>query len=643
MFTKSALTIALAVAMSAVSAQDMPNNGLRDDNGGSFTGTGQDAIVNNPSPNPGYETDKEGNPLYYAFATINNMTISGYRDLVINNEANPDDNWNYAIYSAYSTIDGTNISVDVSRDISIRNCQIAVHTMGGSKISLKAGNNFLINSNGNGIFAQRESHIEIVAGNDITVAGASNVVGTMNSTTQDSTSISLVAGKKISVTANNADGYAIRTQTNGGILTFVAPEGLEVNGNINTITGTVNLAKDDKSTTTVNVHGQSSAQFGNLNGSDVTFNFDRLAKTGKTLSIASDNTTGTVTANVGYEDLDNMSVGQAQKALLNGFDADNINGFGSLYTIAVDAQKNVTVDGSDITKYTNDLAALNLVSWRNETTTLTDRMSTLRTNPKTVGAWARYNGGEYQYDARGVKNQFNTVEVGVDTQVQPQWIVGASFSYTAGSGDMDNGETDTDTYAGALYALWTHEKGSFVDFVMKAGRMSSDFDFSNRQGGAFDDGTFDQTGFIVGIETGHRFTLPMNTFVEPQLQLTYSRLSSVSETTAKRHVDLEASDSLLGRVGLLAGLTCPNDRGSAYVRASFVRDFRGDIDGTYAARSGGATFSLSQELDDSWFEYGIGGNFKVSDQFLTFVDVSRSAGADIDLDWRVNAGAKLFF
>lgn len=270
-------------------------------------------------------------------------------------------------------------------------------------------------------------------------------------------------------------------------------------------------------------------------------------------------------------------------------------------------------------------------------------MSTLRTNPKTVGAWARYNGGEYQYDARGIKNQFNTVEVGVDAQIQPQWIVGASFSYTAGSGDMDNGETDTDTYAGALYALWTHEKGSFVDFVMKAGRMSSDFDFSNAYGGGFDNGSFDQTGFIVGIETGHRFTLPMNTFVEPQLQLTYSRLSSVSETTAKRHVDLEASDSLLGRIGLMAGITCPNDRGSAYVRASFVRDFRGDIDGTYGARSGGETFSLNQELDDNWFEYAIGGNFKVSDQFLTFVDVSKSAGADIDLDWRVNVGAKLFF
>ena len=48
---------------------------------------------------------------------------------------------------------------------------------------------------------------------------------------------------------------------------------------------------------------------------------------------------------------------------------------------------------------TNDLAAASLVTWRNEITTLNDRMSTLRTSLSTIGAWARYNGGEYQYDA----------------------------------------------------------------------------------------------------------------------------------------------------------------------------------------------------------------------------------------------------
>lgn len=319
------------------------------------------------------------------------------------------------------------------------------------------------------------------------------------------------------------------------------------------------------------------------------------------------------------------------------------NGFGTNYTVRVDEKGNATVTGSDITKMTNDLAAASLVAWRNEITTLNDRMSTLRTSPSTIGAWARYNGGEYQYDALSMKHQFNTIEVGADAKVSDSWIVGASFAYTKGDGDYEQGETETDTYSGAFYALWTHEKGSFVDFVMKAGRMENDFDFYNLTGGAYENGTLEHTGFVMGIETGHRFALPMNAFVEPQLQLTYSRLSSVSETTAARHVELDAMDSLVGRVGIMAGIDCPNDRGSAYVKISALRDFRGDIDGTYSSVTGGGAYSLSQELDDNWFEYAVGGNFKLSDNAYLFADVAKSAGGDIDLDWRANVGAKLFF
>lgn len=178
---------------------------------------------------------------------------------------------------------------------------------------------------------------------------------------------------------------------------------------------------------------------------------------------------------------------------------------------------------------------------------------------------------------------------------------------------------------------------------MKAGRMENDFDFYNLTGGAYDNGTLENTGFVMGVETGHRFALPMNAFVEPQLQLTHSRLSSVSETTAARHVELEAMDSLVGRVGIMAGIDCPNDRGSAYVKVSALRDLRGDIDGTYSSVTGGGAYSFSQELDDNWVEYAIGGNFKLSDNAYLFADVAKSAGGDIDLDRRANVGAKFFF
>ena len=388
---------------------------------------------------------------------------------------------------------------------------------------------------------------------------------------------------------------------------------------------------------------------------EITFVFDRFAEGDQKNIVIETNHSGQTTVMYGPEAVDGRSAEEvirlmAEKSVLGvGTDGKAANGTfvgnGTNVNIVSDAVTgNSRVDGSDITKSTNDLAAMTLVAWRNEVTTLNDRMSTLRTSPAATGVWARYNGGEYEYDARSVKNEFHTIEVGADHNIgNGPWTVGASLAYTKGDGDFQQGETDSDSYSAAFYALWNHQSGSFVDMVMKTGRIESDYDFYNLHGGATDSGKLKQTGFIVGVETGHRFALPMNTFVEPQIQLSYSRLSSVHETTEARTIDLEASDSLIGRVGVMAGITCPNNKGAAYVRVSALRDFRGDIDGTYSSVDGKGAYTLSQELDDDWFEFAIGANYNVTDNFVTFVDVQRSTGAEIELNWRANVGAKLFF
>ena len=387
----------------------------------------------------------------------------------------------------------------------------------------------------------------------------------------------------------------------------------------------------------------------------INFVFDRMADEGEQILVIGTNNAEETAVTYLAEAVDNYTVDEVIDRMRKGVDfgktADgetsaegSSTANGTNFTVHHNTNGTTRVEGSDLTKSTNDLAAMTLVAWRNEVTTLNDRMSTLRTSPAATGVWARYNGGEYEYDARSVKNEFHTIEVGADHNIgNGPWTIGASLAYTKGDGDFEQGETDSDSYSAAFYALWNHESGSFVDMVMKTGRIESDYDFYNLHGGATDGGKLEQTGFIVGVETGHRFALPMNTFVEPQIQLTYSRLSSVHETTDARTIDLEASDSLIGRVGVMAGITCPNNKGAAYVRVSALRDFRGDIDGTYSSVNGNGAFTLSQDLDDDWFEFAIGANYNVTDNFVTFVDVQRSTGAEVELNWRANVGAKLFF
>lgn len=638
---------ATAAALLAVNARaaEFPGHELNVTTTVSYEGDAStDAVINKqnaetPNDNGGWDAINT--------AAGGKLTISGYRNFVIS-AVEGGDPWMYGVYAPYS---GT-IDIDVNNDINVATNDVSVHAMQDSTISLKAGNNVVLSTeDGQAVYAQQKTNISIEAGKDINLSGTGNVVGFLGADQEDPAEISLKAGNQIVITAQEGKN-AIGSGTwdniphQSGVLKMSAPGGIHVAGNIDmgdeAGQGRVELEK----TTDLYMHGNVFADMKTLavdNGEGtLTVHYDTFYSEGKTQSV--DNINGTLNVEVGHEGADQYSSSEAAQKLLESFDYNGTAAaYGTNYTTTVDSEGHVATTGSDITKMTNDLAAMSLVAWRNEVTTLNDRMSTLRSNPSSIGAWARYNGGEYQYDARSLKNQFNTIEVGADVQTSQNWIVGASLSYTKGDGDMDQGETDSDTYAGALYALWTHEKGSFVDMVMKVGRISNDFDFYNLQGGAFDHGTLDQTGFIVGIETGHRFALPMNTFIEPQLQLTYSRLSSVSETTAERRVELDAADSMIGRIGFMAGISCPNDRGSAYVKVSALRDFRGDIDGTYALRSGASAYSLSQELDDNWFEYAIGANFKLTDNAFLFADVAKSAGADIDLDWRANIGAKLFF
>ena len=303
----------------------------------------------------------------------------------------------------------------------------------------------------------------------------------------------------------------------------------------------------------------------------------------------------------------------------------------------------ISTSESSIGKSTRALASMQSTLWRAELSSISDRLSTIRTNNGLIGSWARVTGANRDFDAMGIDADTYTIEVGVDKGFEgTPWVVGASLAYTNGDGDFENGTSESDAYTVAGYATYLADNGSFVDLMMKTGRINADFKF--RSSDVVDEGSLDQTGFIIGIEAGHRFDLPMNTFVEPLVGLTYSRLSSVSEETSARKIKLEASDSLIGRVGISAGFKCPQNRGEAYVRVAGARDFRGDIDGTFtSASNNAATVSFSDDLDDNWFEAAIGANYRITDNAVLFLDVERDFGAEIETQWKANIGGRVYF
>lgn len=314
-------------------------------------------------------------------------------------------------------------------------------------------------------------------------------------------------------------------------------------------------------------------------------------------------------------------------------------------TYTRDENGNVTTSmkTATVAESTKEMAALNAMSWRSELSTLTDRMGSIRTQPKNVGSWIRYTGEELEKDDVTATLKMNTIELGVDMPIgQTAWTVGASFSYGDGDGDFDAGSTDNKKYTLGLYATYINEYGCFLDIMGKVGKVQSDFEFATTSG-VVDTGDVDQTGYIFGVEAGKRFA-GQTFFAEPSVGLIYSRLDSDSAKTQNRAVKLDAVDSLIARAGTLFGGQFADGRANLYGKAFILHDFQGDVEGQAKALSQGAKWrSFEQELAGTWGEFGVGGTYDFTESSKFYFDISKTVGGDVDSNYRVNVGAKYTF
>lgn len=295
---------------------------------------------------------------------------------------------------------------------------------------------------------------------------------------------------------------------------------------------------------------------------------------------------------------------------------------------------------SSLITSTTDLALMNGLVWRSQLTNLSDRMGTLRTMPQAAGAWARYNNS--RLDGRGLEYDYSTIEVGFDAPVSNNFLVGVSFDYTIGDTDLNAGSADNDVYTLGLYGTYYGDNGGFVDLMAKIGRIDNEYNVANSAGS--EKGDYMMTGAIVGVEAGHRFDLAHNMFVEPQVQLSYSWLRATDYATNIRSVDFETIESLVARVGVMGGMKFAENRGAAYLKASYNHDFLGNVDAAmHAVNGSNNSAKISDELDDNWAEVSLGVSYSVTDTLNTFLDVGTGFGGDIDQKWRINFGARYAF
>lgn len=287
----------------------------------------------------------------------------------------------------------------------------------------------------------------------------------------------------------------------------------------------------------------------------------------------------------------------------------------------------------------SSMANLSLMTWRQENNDMNKRLGEVRASEGNQGIWARMARGQSKYGQQGIKNQYNYYQLGYDSKISDDWIVGGAFTYTDGDSSYTNG-SGTNKHTGfAVYGSNLRDDGSFIDLIAKYAHMKNDFDVN----GGVGSGDYSTNGLSFSAEYGKRFHQE-GYWIEPQAELTYGRVSSADFTTKNgASVHQDSMDSLVGRLGFSLGKDIK--QGNVYVRASYLYDFKGE---TWVQMTSGVVGSdrapvYKTDLGGGWWEFGVGTNLDLGHDTHFYLDVETTAGGDVDTPWQWNAGVRYSF
>ena len=418
--------------------------------------------------------------------------------------------------------------------------------------------------------------------------------------------------------------------------------------------GTITTAEDAVST--VHLAGNATGNFTTVTG-DTNIAFDSLANKA-TIGTVTEGSTITSQGSAVFNEQYASAEAAAQAAVKAGMVVDTNGDVAADRIVVVESESNGSfsadikkddegnsvIDQSTVSKTLNSKTerfgksvAQNIYAWRLEMNDMNKRLGELRDSEGNTGVWARVNAGKQKAD--GSQNDFTQFQFGADTKVEALANIhtGVAFSYTDSDLEYVGGEGDNKIFGLAAYGSWLGDNGSFVDVIAKVARLESDSVIDGTSG------DFNTTAYSLSAEVGHRFDLAESVFLEPQAEMSWGYVDGKTFTTLNKtsgiatDTTVDSTTSLIGRLGVRAGIKCPNNKGTAYVRTSVLHEFDGDVsvtrgDGTY-----------TEDASDTWFEYAIGGNYNLSSTTQFYADLSRTSNAELSEPWRFNVGARWAF
>ena len=276
----------------------------------------------------------------------------------------------------------------------------------------------------------------------------------------------------------------------------------------------------------------------------------------------------------------------------------------------------------------------NINGWR----TLTDNMYRPRVlqQGEPTGIWARVGGGKYNFNAKGIDTDttYTRIQGGYDAKTGSGWTVGGQVSYLRGNDDyVFNGTGKEKAFAVGAYGLKDLGNNQYIHIESQVGRASNDFTLRNEIGERLS-GETKANAYSIGARYGKTVKLSNGTYIEPQVQLSYTHFGGDSFNAGRMHVEQSGVSSTAGGLGLEIGKNF--GAGNIYTRVGVNHAFSGTVKTAYT--SGTTTKYTSEDIKGTWTDLAFGGRYGFNANNSIFADLSTGLSGDYKAGWSVNAG-----
>ena len=327
---------------------------------------------------------------------------------------------------------------------------------------------------------------------------------------------------------------------------------------------------------------------------------------------------------------------------------------------------------SEIQQITNmGISATQALSFAAEIDDLRTRLGEVRYGAQD-GAWVKAGYAKEHadgYNGRGFSQKTHDLHIGLDRLVAQQedrsWLLGGALRYAKsdqeGFAAAMGGTGELEQYSAKLYATYMHEKGSYADFVLQAGRYAQDLSgLANDKVSAFS-ADYKTWGYGASVEVGHMFSFgndlddrrwTNHAFVEPQLQLSYFRANGKDYTTSTgMAVSQGDADFLTGRAGVVVGKKfnygTADDLDKRYfqiaLKGGVKYEFKGDQTIGFTGVEGVTKHFKADEMDGARYYYGLTTDWQLGDNLRAYATIEREEGDHYTKDIDATVGLKYAF